>query len=184
VRIDLLGTIVTISGLIFFTVSLAIIILGKKVGDGARGVQKIRLGHSLEVAANSVLTLVLITACFSLATLALTYWKPDLSEYVEKKEVDKNYLALKDVSITILGSVVLEGGGTANDAKIEIRHGSSIITDSETDEQGFFSIVLSPAKPNEDYTIIWSKKGYAKKKLRFGLNQIVYPVTLARGEEN
>ncbi len=180
-KVELMGVIITIAGLIFFTVSLAIIILGKKVGD--KGQQKISISKYVEVNTNSVLTLVLITACIALAPIALTYWKPDLSNYVDKNEVAKSYLALKDLSITIYGIVIYDDGRWANDVKVELirnyENSADTITE-RTGQQGNYTIEIQQAKPKEKYTIIWYKDGYAQQKLNFGFNQIPYPLKLTK----
>ena len=81
-KVEFLGIIITIAGLIFCAISLAIIILGKKVGE--RGQQKISISKYVELNTNSVLTLVIITAFIALAPIALTYWKPNLTNYIDK----------------------------------------------------------------------------------------------------
>lgn len=184
-KVELLGIIITIAGLIFFTISLAIIILGKKVGE--KGQQKISVSKYIEVNTNSVLTLVLITACIALAPIALTYWKPDLSNYIDKNEIDKNYLALKDLTIEVYGSVKYDNGKWAKDVKIELirnYNNFSDTLDQRTGEQGNYFIEISKAKPKENYTIIFDQSGYAQQKLNFGFNRIAQSFTLTKGRSN
>jgi hypothetical protein len=182
-KIELLGAIVTASGLIFFTISLAIIVLGKKVGDGTSEQQKITIGKYVEINTNSVLTLVLITACFSLAPIAFTYWKPQLANYVDKNEISKEYLPIKDLSVMIYGVVVLDDGNWADDVKIQVIRQLDGIQDTtyeKTGQQGEFKINIIQSKPRERYSIIWSKEGYVPQKFYFGFNEIPFPLKLSR----
>jgi hypothetical protein len=180
-RVDLLSTIITVAGLIFFTISLAIILLGKRVGEKDSGQQTIKVGKYIELSTNSVLTLVLITACFSIAPLAFTYWKPELSNYIPKDELSRSYLAIKDLSVIIHGAVVLEDGRFADNVKITVIRSYKQSADTlgyQTGEQGDFYIELEQPKPKETYTITWARPGYAKKTLRFGFNEIPFPLIL------
>lgn len=182
-KVTLLNTIVTLSGIFFFTVSLAVVVLGKKVGGKQSGSQKIKVGNYVEVNTNSVLTLVLITACFAITPLALTYWKPELTDYVAKSELPGKYLSIDDLSIDVYGAAVLEDGRFANNVDIEIIRTSRGYADTlktTTGEQGDFLIKLSKAKPDEEYAISWAKPGYVRKNLRFRFNAYPYPITLTR----
>jgi len=86
--IDILSAIITLSGIVFISVSLVIVFLGKKVGEEGSPQQKIRVGRYIEFSTNSIITLILIATCFSIAPLALSYWKPDLSNCIDKNELD------------------------------------------------------------------------------------------------
>jgi hypothetical protein len=182
-KIELLGFLITMAGLVFFTISLVIIILGKKVGDNTTQQQLIKVGKYVEINANSVIALLLITGSISLAPIAFTYWKPQLSNYVDKNEIDKEYFPLKDLSIIIYGAAVLENGKWADNVKIEVirRLGEKVDTlVDKTGQQGEFFIDLKQTKPKEKYTIIWSKEGYVQQKLNFGFNEIPFPLRLSR----
>ena len=184
-KVEFLGIIITIAGLIFCAISLAIIILGKKVGE--RGQQKISISKYVELNTNSVLTLVIITAFIALAPIALTYWKPNLTNYIDKNEVDRDYLALKDLTITIYGIVIYDDGRWASDVKVELIRSYNNWADTLTErtgQQGNYTIEILQAKPKEKYTIIWYKDGYAQQNLNFGFNQIPYPLKLSRERSN
>lgn len=182
-KIDTLNIIVTIAGLLFVAVSLAIIILGKKVGGNQSQPQKIKIGGNIEVNTNSVLTLTIITACIAIAPLALTYWKPELSEHIHKDDVAKDYLSLKDLSIDVYGAAVVENGQFASNVDIEVVRsymGSLDTIRTQTGEQGDFLLKLMHAKPEEEYRISWAKPGYVRKNLRFRFNAYPYPITLTK----
>lgn len=186
-KVNLLSTIITLSGLIFTILSLALIFLGKKVGEKDDKQQRIKVGKYVEVNTNSVITLILIMACFSITPLILAYWKPDLTNYVEKNDLSENYMPLEDLSILIYGAVVLEDGSWADNVKMEIIRNYQQKVDTlieRTGEQGEFLIELQQTKPMEKYTIIWSKDGYAQKKLKFGFNEYPFPLKLSKNGEN
>ncbi len=174
-KIALLNLLVTIAGLVFFTTSLAIILLGKRVGEKDSGQQKIKVGKYIEVDANSIITLVLITAFLSIAPLAFTYWKPELTA--------------KEYTIVIVyGYVILDNGTPAADVEIVIirtyKEESDTMKTKKTSEQGNFSIPIENAKPGEKYEIVCMKPGYNKKTLNFGFNDMPFAVTLRLDEGN
>jgi len=172
-KVSLLGAIITISGVIFFASNLAIIILGKKVGEG--GQQKVKIGSYVDLSTNSVLLLILITAIYALTPTFLTYWNPRLDDYIHEDDLDKKYLPLEDLSLSIRGTVVLQGGEWAKDVNVRVIRtlGESETTvEEKTGQQGDFQIDLLNAKPKERYVLTLSKKGYSKKTLRFGFLEI------------
>lgn len=181
-KVTILSAIVTIAGIIFLVLCLAIIFLGKKVGEQNGGRQKIKVGN-IEVNTNSVITLVLIAACIIIAPLGFAYWKPQLSDYVAKEEISEKYLSLKDLSVVIHGAVILEDGQFADRVNIEIVRQYKDTADTLRDmsgEQGDFYVELENAKPKEKYSITWTKPGYARKTLRFGFNEIPFPIVLSK----
>lgn len=186
-KITLISTIITVAGLIFTVFSLLIVFLGKKVGEKEKGPQKIKIGKYVEVNTNSVIMLVLIMVFLSIAPLGFTYWKPELSNYIEKSEVEKKFMPLKDLSLQIYGAVVLDDGSWAKNVKIEVirdyKHKADTLVE-RTGEQGEFFIELNQAKPEERYSIIWSLKGYSSKKLSFGFNNYPFPLKLSKIGEN
>jgi hypothetical protein len=184
-RLDTLGTVVSLAGIVFFAAALVIVVLGKKVGDGT-GPQRIKVGKFVDLETNSVLTLCLIALVPAIAPLALNYWKPDLKYYVAPDDLSRSYLALKDLSVSIYGSVLLEGGGFADDVGITIVRTGPTRVDTlhtETDQQGQFLIQLDRARPKEHYIVTWRKAGYAPKTLRFGFNEIPFPLVLTKAAE-
>ena len=186
-KVDLLGTIITLSGLVFFAFSLAIIFFGKRVGESKGGLQKIKIAKYVEINTNSVLTLVIITACFSLAPLVIFTWKVDPAQYVSKddlensyilkKEVDAHYISRADLSLAVHGSLQFESGIPASQVKYTIARGESgsdVIKTDTTDIQGLFYINLDKPNPSEKYTITWEKDGYYSARRSFELNR--YPI--------
>lgn len=173
-RVEFLNIIVTVSGLIFFTISMAIILLGKKVGEKGGLRQKIKVGKYIEVGTNSVLTLVLITAAFSIAPLALTYWKPEITS--------------REYSVVLVhGYVILEDGSPAENVNINIIRTYKKKLDTlktKSGRQGNFMIPIENAKPKERYEIVWSMEGYTDSRVSFGFNQIPFPIRLERGGDN
>ena len=181
--IDVLGVTISFAGLIFFGITLAIIILGKKVGDEKAGPQRISVGKYVELRTNAVLTLAMITLVPAVGPLALKTWKPDLTNYVTRDEVSRLYLPIKDLSLTIHGSVLLETKDFAANVGIEVVRTTpdTMYTQRyETDEQGQFYIELNGVRPKEHYDITWTKSGYGKKRLKFGFNEIPFPLVLSR----
>ena len=173
-KIELLNLLVTIAGLCFFMVSLAIILLGKRVGEKNSGQQKIKVGKYIEVGTNSVLALVLITAAFAITPLAFTYWKPELTA--------KEYTI-----VLIYGYVILEDGTPADDVAIRIIRTYKEDSDTlktKTGRQGNFSIPIEDAKPREKYEIVCVKPGYNETTLSFGFNEIPFPVILRKDGDN
>jgi hypothetical protein len=182
-RIDILGQIITFAGLASFGVALIIILLGKKVGSDRAGPQRITVGKYVELNTSSVITLTIITLVPVFGPLALAYWRPDLKDYVPREELAKSYLKIQDLSLIIHGAVLLDTGGFANDVQItavRTRPGASDTLRDQTDEQGQFYIELEGARPKEHYDISWSKAGYTKKTLRFGFNELPFPLVLSR----
>ena len=170
--INTLSVIVTISGILFFAVGLIIIILGKKVGEG-NNPQYIKLRNT-EIRTNSVITLLIITAVIALGPLSLSYMRPDIENYIGKNKLNKDYIALKDLILTIRGNVIDEGG-FANKVKIKINRtlgNSSIVETSDTDQMGFFAIDLLNVKPRERYELHLQKEGYKDIRYRFGFLEI------------
>lgn len=171
-NINTLSVIVTISGIIFFAISLAIIILGKKVGD-SNNPQYIKL-KGIEIKTNSVVTLLIITAVISLTPIGLSYWKPGLDDYVSRKTIETDYIPLEGLSLTIRGNVIDERGW-ADDVKIKVSRSLgeiSSVTDSETDQMGFFVIDLANVKPKERYELYLKKEGYDDILFKFGFLEI------------
>ncbi len=182
-RVDLLGAIITIAGIIFFLFSLALIFLGKKIGGDDKTPQKVKVGKYVEISTNAVLMLVLITACFAMAPLALTFWKPDLSNYVHKSDLAKNYLAIDDLSMIVHGVVLDQEKRFADSVDIVVIRGEAQQSDTlhdMTDEQGMFYIELHEARPMEKYSIIWQKPGYSERRVSFRFNEIAYPLVLEK----
>ena len=182
-KIGLLGAIITFSGIVFFALSMAIIVLGKKVGRDGTGPQIIKIGRRLEISTSSAIMLVLITACFAFAPYGLTYWKPDLSDYVHPTELLSGYLSLRDMSIEIVGTVGLANGSFADSVNIEVKRtlGDSVATHRyQTDFHGFFDFTLLGVRPEERYAISWEKAGYQKQHLKFDLHNIRLPLVLYR----
>lgn len=190
--VSTISVIITIAGIIFFGISLAIIILGKKVGAGNTP-QHIKLGK-LEVNTNSVVTLLIITAVFALAPLGLSYWKPDLSNYVHQEKVDSiyihrekieseyirkdvlesNYLPLNGLNMNIRGDVIDEKGW-ANGVKIRITRSigeDKTTTEAKTDQMGSFNIDLQNIRPRERYELNLKKEGYENVLFKFGFLEI------------
>lgn len=167
-KIESLSLLITIIGLISFLISLMIIILGKKVGE--RGRQQIKISNYIEIGANSVLMLVMITATFAIAPLAFTYWKPE----VTADEYSK---------ILINGYVNDENGIPADNVKINIvrNYKERFDTISKmSSSQGSFIMTIDNAKPSEQYEIICSKSGYNISRISFGFNIISFPITLKK----
>ena len=172
-RVDLLSTIITLSGIVFFAVSLAIIVLGKKVGEKGGESQKIKVGKYVELSTNSVLSLVIITALFSLTPLILKYSSIKLDDYIPLSELKKNYIAIKDLSLYVHGSVTYEDKTIADNVKIKFKrkHGGVEEEKSyETDIQGAYGIPLENIKPDEEFEFVVSKDGYKALPRRFSYN--------------
>lgn len=171
-KVESLSLLITIIGLISFLVSLLIVILGKKVGERGGGKQQIKIGNYIDIGTNSVLTLVIITAAFAIAPLALTYWKPDVTSDDYSK-------------IQISGYVSDESRTPAENVKISIVRNfeNSFDTISKmSDLQGSFMMSIKNAKPSEEYEIICDKDGYHISRVSFGFNVITFPITLKKKE--
>lgn len=182
-RIDFLGATISIAGLVFFAIALAIIILGKKVGGDRAGPQRITVGKYVDIRTNSVLTLAIITLVPAIGPLVLKTLKPDLSNYVPRDEIRRSYLALNDLSLIIHGGVLLDTREFADNVQIDVvrKTGDSTSTQHyQTDQQGQFYIELNSVRPKERYDIVLSKPGYAKKTLCFGFNEIPFALVLSR----
>ncbi len=172
-NVSTLSFIITIAGIVFFAISLSIIILGKKVGDGNTP-QQIKLG-GLDLRTNSIITLLIITAVFSLAPLGLSYWKPDLSNYIHREELSTNYLSLSDLSLNIRGNVIDETGWS-NGVKIKVRRTLGEVSktiEDKTDQMGSFNIDLQNVRPKERYELNLKKDGYEDVLLRFGFLEVI-----------
>jgi len=183
-KISALGLIISLAGVIFFSVCLLLVLLGKKVGE--RGAQSVKVGEYVNVRTNSVLMLVIISAAVLLTPIALAYWKPDLSDYVHKSTLTADYLHIAELSVSVYGAVLLEGGIPANDVAIEVirSYAESLDTLRTTsDEQGCFNIKLASPRPNERYRITWTKAGYGQRRLQFGFNEIPQTLVLKLGDE-
>lgn len=182
-RVDSLGVIITIAGTFFFLIGLGLIFLGKKVGGDDKTPQKVKIGKYIDINTNSVLMLMLIMAAFILGPLGLTYWKPDLSNYVHKSDIEKHYMAIDDLSLVVHGVVLDPEGRYADSVGIVVVRGENQHFDTlhdMTDEQGMFYIELHEAKPMEEYLITWQKPGYSERRLRFRFNEIPYPLRLEK----
>ena len=173
-KVEALTMLVTIFGLISFMISMFIIFFGKRVGEKSGGLQRIKVGKYVEIGTNSVLMLVLITATFSIAPLALTYLKPEITA--------------KEYSMVLVhGYVVLDDGSPANNVDINVIRLYKQAADTvkiKSGLQGNFMIPLENAKPKEQYEITWSKKGYSDERVSFGFNQIPFPIRLEKGGDN
>ncbi len=185
-KLDQLQTIISFAGIAFFAVALLIILLGKKVGAEGQP-QRVVIGKYVDLRTNSVLMLAVITLLPACGPLALTYWKPDLRGYVAPDELSRSYLALKDLSLIVHGGVLIQNGGFADDVDITVARSTPGGRDTTlhyvTDEQGQFYIELLAPKPREQYAVTWSKAGYVKKTVRFGFNELPFPLVLQR-EDN
>jgi len=180
-KLESVQLIITFAGLIFFSTSLAIILIGKKVGDTDAGPQKIKVGKFVEVSTNSVLMLLIISACIALAPISLAYWKPELSDYVKKDEAYKAFIPLE-----IHGVVFDNNGNPANNIDIEIfRYLDNSVHKviKKTVPRPVFSIRLKEPRPYEEYKITWYKKGFAKAQRDFAFNVIPFEITLKTEEE-
>lgn len=180
-RIETMGLLLTGAGIIFCAISLAIIILGKKVGRQG-GPQTVKVGK-FEVSTNAAIMLVIITGCFALAPYALTYMDPNLTNYISRDEVDEKYLPIDDLAIYVHGYVMHDGGIYADSVEIEVIRTNDLLADTaffKTDMQGGFDVTLSKVKPEEKYTFTWTKPGYTPEMLRFGFNKITSNLTLKR----
>ncbi len=193
-KLTLIGTIITFFGFILVSASILIIFLGKKVGGDSRQPQRIKIGKLIEARTNSVLTLVLICAIFTISPLLLAYWKPDLNNYIHMDDIEKQYMAYEDLSLSINGQAferkkVIEDGKEietdfpANnvDVILERKIGDrwDEIETETTDNQGSFSFSLPPppVRLNEKYRISW-KKGNESGKETFRYSWKNYEIHL------
>ena len=177
-KVDILGVFITISGLIFFAISLTIIFLGKKVG-GEEEQQKIKIGKYVDLKTNSVLALIFITASFSLTPLVLTYYKPDLSNYISKKDLSEKYLPKDELKFQITGAMCFDNELPADDVKIDVMNSTGEpVTVKIDQEPGYYDIVIDKINPEQDYTVTWSKEGYTEKNFRFRFNFIRSEINL------
>lgn len=178
-KLDLISTMVAISGIIFVLISLAIILLGKKVGEG--GKQIIKIGNKVDISTNSAITLVLIFSVLVVVPLVLKYWKPDLSNYMHKTEVEDNYLYLDNLAILVYGPVLFENEQLADSVEIELvrhHHQSSDTTRYQLKDKGYYEISLMDASPDAEFTLVWKKPGYIKERFDFKFNRIRLTRTL------
>lgn len=182
-KIELLGTIITFAGLACLAVSMAIILLGKKVGQDGSGPQKIKFSKYIEVNTNSVVSLVLITACFTIAPLVLTYLNPDMADGVDSKTLREKYLAIDDLTIDIVGPVTLENKEPAEDVSIRVerrRGDSTKVLTRDAGPGGYLDYTLDSVLLSDVYTIFWNNEGYPENKLTFRLNKIKFPRRLRK----
>lgn len=184
-RIDILSSIISITGLVFVAFSLLIVFLGKKIDPKGSGQQRIKVGSYVEVNANAIITLIIIMVCLSIAPIVLAYWRVDLKNYIHVDEVSQKYIPKKDLSLTIEGAVYPEGKHSADGVFITVigEMGDSLVSEKPyyTDEQGWFDITLPNLDNQTKYKITWEKEGYAKETLRCALNEIKLYLTLSRG---
>ena len=132
-----------------------------------------------------MLTLILISAFVLVVPFILPYWKPDLSEYIHKDDLAKEYLRLQDLTVAVYGSAVLEGGRFADSVDIEVIRTLDQSTDTlktTADEQGAFNVKLKKAKPAEQYKITWRKPGYVPIRVNFGFNEIPQTLIFKHGD--
>lgn len=170
--VDILGVIITISGIIFFAISIAIIFFGKKVGVEG-GQQNIRIGKYVDLQTNSVLALTIITASFSITPLILTYYKPNLAEYISKEELSENYLSKNDLRFEITGAVFSNDQVLIDDVDINVKNlNNDPVSVKKIQEIGYYNIEIDDVKPDQEYLITWSKDGYLDKNFRFRFNFI------------
>ena len=167
-RIDILSSIVSITGLVFVAFSLLIVFLGKKIDPKGSGQQRIKVGSYVEVSANAIITLIIIMACLSIAPIVLAYWRVDLNNYIHMDEVSQKYIPKKDLSLTVRGGVFHEDDRFADSVVITVKEeiGDSLISEKpySTDEMGGFEIKLDNLDDQTKYVITWGKRMGMQKK--------------------
>ena len=161
--------VLTIAGLVFMCFTLAIIFLGKRVGD-AQGKNQIIRFANFQVETNAALTLFIISAAFTLLPFALPFIRPEVP--------------LEYGDFVIGGVVELEDGAPPQGVLVTVVRLRSGVEEplppTVVDEAGLFLVTVPEAQPQERFRITLSKSGYIEKSLDVGLDRVTAPFRLSR----
>jgi hypothetical protein len=177
--VSTLGWIITIAGIVFLFVCLLIAVFGKKIdGPNARQ-QRIKVAGKFEVTANSIIILFLIGLVLTLSPIVLQYWKGD---YILKDDVNKDYIAKKDLVVELLIPYSLENGQKADSVTVQfqaIKGKDTLSDEKEKCEEGFYE-TTKKIEPGVEYSLTFKRSGYPEHKFRYTFNKIRSRMTLTK----